>query len=114
MDEPTAALREEPWRAAAWHQKLHGEPSIALTVLAEATGRDALGTSVRDQPISFAPSHRRYALRSIVSTTVDVPNPHHRPDRPPAPALRRALPVPRHTPEALLVPIPPQFSLDGR
>lgn len=88
-------LRDEPWQAAAWYQRLHGkEPTVPLTVLREPVPGEQHGDVLRDQPLSFAAAHRRHALRSVVSTTVEVPNPRavvvsREPD---------SHPVPRHDP----------------
>ncbi|MFD9374169.1 type I-E CRISPR-associated protein Cas5/CasD [Streptomyces sp. NPDC059999] len=114
-DDPTTALRDEPWHAAEWHQKKHGKKaSVLLPAFAEAVAGGQRGGTVRDQPLSFAPSHRRYALRNVVSISIDVPNLHYRPDKHGKPTSRRPpVPVPRHSPEALLAPLPPQFPLDG-
>jgi CRISPR system Cascade subunit CasD len=70
------ALRDEPWQAAPWYQKLH-RPSdpISLVVLREAAPGERDGDVVRDQPVSFAADHRRHALRTVISSTVDVPHP---------------------------------------
>lgn len=90
------ALRDEPWQAASWYQRLRGkEPMVSLTVLHEPTSGEQHGDVLRDQPLSFAAAHRRHALRSVVSTTVEVPNPRAvvAPREPAA-----AHPVPRHDP----------------
>ncbi|MFD8292974.1 type I-E CRISPR-associated protein Cas5/CasD [Streptomyces lavendulae] len=104
-NDPVQALSREPWQAAAWHQQRNRRnEAVSLTVVADAAAADPRGEALRDQPLSFAPTHRRYALRNVVITSVDVPNPQWAP---------RALPVPRHHPEDLLTPLPPQHSLDG-
>ncbi|MET8957280.1 type I-E CRISPR-associated protein Cas5/CasD [Streptomyces sp. NPDC004533] len=77
-------LADEPWRAADWYQKRSShQERVELTVLLEArTGDGAaqpLGDTLRDQPLSFAPRHRRYALRTVHSRTVLVANPLARP-----------------------------------
>ncbi|MFG3001816.1 type I-E CRISPR-associated protein Cas5/CasD [Streptomyces sp. NPDC048340] len=102
-DDPVEALRTEEWQASPWYRKQRrGEQSVTLTVLADAATADGPGDSVNDLPVSFDPRHRRYALRSVVSASVDVPNPNHEPGRPRHPA---PVPVPRHEPEALLSPL---------
>jgi CRISPR system Cascade subunit CasD len=84
------ALAEEPWRAATWYQKKqrHRE-HIDLALLLEARTADGapdpLGDTLRDQPLSFDPRHRRYALRTVHHSTVRVANPHAR-RRPVVPA----------------------------
>ncbi|MFF1378717.1 type I-E CRISPR-associated protein Cas5/CasD [Streptomyces sp. NPDC058308] len=70
------ALHEEPWQAADWYQRLHGkEHTMVLNVLREPDPGEQRGDVLRDQPLSFAAAHRRHALRPVVSTTVEVPNP---------------------------------------
>ncbi|MEU9190796.1 type I-E CRISPR-associated protein Cas5/CasD [Streptomyces sp. NPDC048484] len=91
------ALRDEPWQASAWHQKRHrSQTTVALVTLREATGgeRDGEEDVLRDQPLSFAAEHRRHALRTVISTTVNVPNPLARAARTPAPGHT----VPHHDP----------------
>ncbi|PWI43202.1 type I-E CRISPR-associated protein Cas5/CasD [Streptomyces sp. ICBB 8177] len=83
-------LAGEPWRAADWYQRrLRLQEHVKLTTLIEARSADGepepLGDTLRDHPLSFAPGHRRYALRTIHSSTVTVSNPHARP-RPTTPA----------------------------
>ncbi|MGW6771664.1 type I-E CRISPR-associated protein Cas5/CasD [Streptomyces sp. NPDC055037] len=69
-------LRDEPWQAAPWYQKLRRtDPTVPLVVLREAAPDEQHGDEQRDQPLSFAAEHRRHALRSVVSTSVDVSNP---------------------------------------
>ncbi|MFD7628040.1 type I-E CRISPR-associated protein Cas5/CasD [Streptomyces sp. NPDC059851] len=114
-NDPAAVLRAEPWQAAAWHQKRsRSKATVSLSLLADATTGPRTGTTLRDQPISFDPAHRRYALRTVVTTSVDVDNPHFRPAEPPKHTPRRPVPVPRHTPEAHLTPLPMQPPLNGR
>ncbi|MEU6324300.1 type I-E CRISPR-associated protein Cas5/CasD [Streptomyces sp. NPDC047009] len=88
-------LAAEPWHAADWHQRRHRHQSrIDLTAhleapttgFGEAPGADTL----RDQPLSYDPRHRRYALRPVHTTTITVTNPHARP--------REAAPVLAHDP----------------
>ncbi|WP_328914908.1 MULTISPECIES: type I-E CRISPR-associated protein Cas5/CasD [unclassified Streptomyces] len=72
-------LEDEPWMAAAWYQRrLDREPFPRLTVIVESTPDEDPGDMVRDQPLSFDPRHRRYALRGYRTDTVSVPNPRAR------------------------------------
>ncbi|MFD8992583.1 type I-E CRISPR-associated protein Cas5/CasD [Streptomyces goshikiensis] len=113
-DDPAAALGQEPWQAAEHHQRHHTTATVSLPVLAEVAAGVTLGATLRDQPVSFAPSHRRYALRNVVSTSIEVPNPYFRPpDERQGRAARRPVPVPRHAPEALLTPLPTHHPQDG-
>lgn len=90
------ALDREPWRAARWHQRRRGrESSIRLEVREDAVADDGPVDTVRDQPVSFDPLHRRYALRGVSQRWVTVPNPAHRapatvPDHDPVSALGSA------------------------
>ncbi|MER7128243.1 type I-E CRISPR-associated protein Cas5/CasD [Streptosporangium saharense] len=54
------ALEAEEWQAAPWYQRRRRDIS-SLEILVEGPGEDTL----RDQPLSFDPLHRRYALRGI-------------------------------------------------
>ncbi|MGP4004859.1 type I-E CRISPR-associated protein Cas5/CasD, partial [Streptomyces sp. 8N706] len=48
---------------------------VPLVLQVEAAPGERGGDVLRDQPLSFAAEHRRHALRTVVSTTVTVPNP---------------------------------------
>ncbi|MER5563861.1 type I-E CRISPR-associated protein Cas5/CasD [Streptomyces sp. NPDC002506] len=84
-------LTDEPWRASPWYQRRRRhERDISLRLLTEAgptTGHDPtaalhpVGDTVRDQPLTFSPRHRQYALRTVRTTTVTVHNPAARPAR---------------------------------
>ncbi|MFJ6134854.1 type I-E CRISPR-associated protein Cas5/CasD [Kitasatospora sp. NPDC092286] len=76
------ALTKEPWQAGAWHRARHTHPHVRLSVFIDAEpGEQARADALRDHPLSFDPRHRRYALRAVTATTVDVPtlNPDHDP-----------------------------------
>lgn len=71
------ALVHEPWQASAWYRNRYRSRSPEkLIVLKEATA-DEQGTAntLRDQPVSFDPAHRRHTWRTVVTTTVPVPGP---------------------------------------
>ncbi|WLQ53795.1 type I-E CRISPR-associated protein Cas5/CasD (plasmid) [Streptomyces poriferorum] len=90
----TRALTDEPWHAAPWYQKLHRtNPTVPLVVLRDTSPGDGHGDTLRDHPLSFAAEHRRHALRTVISETVDVSNPRAA-TRPPA----QRQPVPHHDP----------------
>jgi CRISPR system Cascade subunit CasD len=84
-------LETEPWQASRWYQRRRrNEHLVDLEVITEADSGDALGDTLRDQPLSFDPQHRRYGLRTVCSATVSVPNPLARPavpDHDPTPLL---------------------------
>ncbi|WP_424536674.1 type I-E CRISPR-associated protein Cas5/CasD [Sphaerisporangium viridialbum] len=88
------ALQQEPWRAAPWYQRRHrNEASVTLTLLEEATSADGPVDTLRDQPISFDPLHRQYALRGVRNRSCTVANPACR-------AVRAA--IPNHDPTSVL------------
>ncbi|WP_329359851.1 type I-E CRISPR-associated protein Cas5/CasD [Streptomyces anulatus] len=88
------ALGEEPWHAAGWYQKLHRTTlTVPLVILRDADPGDHNGDTLRDHPLSYASEHRRHALRTVVTETVDIPNPRAT-TRPPA----RRQPAPHHDP----------------
>lgn len=72
-------LATEEWLASDWHQRRRRhEPRVVLDILTEPVPGNAPGLAadtLRDQPLSFAPLHRRYGLRSVRQGTVEVPNP---------------------------------------
>ncbi|MFD3442359.1 type I-E CRISPR-associated protein Cas5/CasD [Streptomyces sp. NPDC058685] len=68
------ALTTEPWQASPWYRRQRREPTATLDVLIEASPGQA-GDLQRDQPLSFAPAHRRHTVRTIATTTVNAPHP---------------------------------------
>ncbi|GAB2722997.1 type I-E CRISPR-associated protein Cas5/CasD [Kitasatospora kifunensis] len=87
-------LRAEPWRAADWYRRRRArETDVELTLLTEVPAPGSTpNATLRDQPLSFDPRHRRYALRSVHTSTVTVPNPQ----------ARARQTVPPHDPTSLL------------
>lgn len=86
------ALDDEPWHAAAWYQRRRRQAHVCLELRIEATPAGGPVDSLRDQPLSFDPRHRRYALRGVYSDQVTVPNPQ----------VRRERAIPNHDPTSLL------------
>ncbi|MEU2554678.1 type I-E CRISPR-associated protein Cas5/CasD [Streptomyces sp. NPDC013313] len=74
------ALRTEPWQASPWYRKHHrSHDHVELTVLREAhPDEHHSADTLRDQPLSYAAEHRRYALRTRVTCSVRIPNPSAR------------------------------------
>ncbi|MFE9679458.1 type I-E CRISPR-associated protein Cas5/CasD [Streptomyces sp. NPDC006259] len=70
-------LENVPWQASAWYRRrLRDQRPEGLSVLREAAADErSAADSLRDQPLSFAAAHRRHALRTVVTTTVPVPQP---------------------------------------
>ncbi|WP_059010273.1 type I-E CRISPR-associated protein Cas5/CasD [Streptomyces specialis] len=92
-DDMLGVLAREHWHASDWFQARHRDESLVrLEVVVEADSGDA----TRDQPLSFAPSHRRYGLRTVRTETVHIPNPRARRLRP-----RRGPTRPDHDPTTL-------------
>ncbi len=92
-------LAELPWQASRWYQQRRRHPTVDLTVLIEVAPGDNLdapvqGDTLRDQPLSFDPRHRRHGLRTVRAATVTVPNPHGRAPR----TTMAPAPVPAHDP----------------
>jgi len=88
-------LRAEPWHASEWYQRRRrDEQRVELEVFLDAGPGDGPGESLRDQPLSFDPRHRRYGLRTVRSETVSVANPRAR--------KPRRVTVPHHDPMPLL------------
>ncbi|MFJ2738840.1 type I-E CRISPR-associated protein Cas5/CasD [Streptomyces sp. NPDC087440] len=92
------ALTHTPWQASAWYRKHLRGPTVRLPLLLEAEPGDTTGDLLRDQPVSFDAAHRKHALRTVTSTTVDIPSSPATP-KPPTPPIRS---VPAHDPFAAL------------
>ncbi|RBQ21170.1 type I-E CRISPR-associated protein Cas5/CasD [Spongiactinospora rosea] len=83
-------LKYEPWQAARWYRRRQRPQT--LEILVEATAVDGPVETVRDQPLSFDPLHRRYALRRVLRSRIPPP---------PEPADGPTT-VPDHDPTSLL------------
>jgi CRISPR system Cascade subunit CasD len=94
------ALTDTPWQASDWYRRRHRRPTVRLPLQREAYQEEKDdGDLLRDQPVSFDAAHRRHALRTVISTTVDVPNPRPGPKRRTAPGRS----VMAHDPFAALI-----------
>jgi CRISPR system Cascade subunit CasD len=70
------ALVDAPWQAADWYQqRTRSNQPVRLPLLIEATPADGPTDTLRDQPVSFDPRHRRYALRGITHDEAPMPRP---------------------------------------
>ncbi|NUP39663.1 MAG: type I-E CRISPR-associated protein Cas5/CasD [Streptomyces sp.] len=70
-------LKDVPWQASPWYRKQHRpQREQRLTVLREAPpgNQHTAADTLRDQPLSFAATHRRHALRTLITTTVTLPS----------------------------------------
>lgn len=75
-----AALRAEPWHAAAFHRRRVGR-TVQLPLIRDADGPHEEGDVVRDVPVSFDPERRQYGWRTVVRVEpVTVDNPQGRAD----------------------------------
>ncbi|MBB1255659.1 type I-E CRISPR-associated protein Cas5/CasD [Streptomyces alkaliterrae] len=82
-----AALREHEWLASPWYRRRADRLGIGeLVTVVDSGVNDPPGDTQRDQPVSFDPRRRTYALRTVRHGTVP----------------RRRAVVPAHDPTALL------------
>ncbi|GAB1646741.1 type I-E CRISPR-associated protein Cas5/CasD [Krasilnikovia sp. MM14-A1259] len=73
-------LRTWPWQAAAWHQREHRRHrTVRLEIQRDAGPDDPVTETMPDAPVSFDPTHRRHAWRSVVRDHTAVENPLARP-----------------------------------
>lgn len=80
------ALRLTDWQASAWYRRRNRHRQPVLDVLAENAPGQAPDDTLRDQPLSFDPRHRRYGLRGLLTSTVTAPG--SPPDHDPTSVLR--------------------------
>lgn len=66
-------LRDHEWIAAKHHRRGHGA-TVELDFVRDA-GPGEAADSIRDEPVSFDPRHRRYEWRRVVRGPVEVRNP---------------------------------------
>ncbi|WP_229119525.1 type I-E CRISPR-associated protein Cas5/CasD [Enemella evansiae] len=66
-----------PWQAGVPHQKRMKQPTVTLDVQADegVFAELTAARQVQDVPLSFDPERRDYAVRAVVDTSVEVPNP---------------------------------------
>lgn len=67
------ALKQVPWQASPWYRarrRSQGE----LTLLVDSLPGEVPELSLRDEPLSFDPRHRRYGLRGVTSRQLADPN----------------------------------------
>lgn len=65
------ALHAVPWQASRAHAASHGAQVILSAYLDAPAGR---GEAIRDVPLSYAPTLRRYGWRFVEETSVTVAN----------------------------------------
>ena len=87
------ALRSERWHASRWYQRRRRhEKHVNLRLFLDAPS-GVKGDAVRDRPLSFDPTHRRYGLRDVITESVWVTNPQARADDPEPPPHDPMLPL---------------------
>ena len=59
----TEALKQEPWRASEWYRNRHAPVNLRLVI--ETEKGVSAWYSLRDDPTSFSPVHRRYGPRGV-------------------------------------------------
>lgn len=67
------ALSEAEWMAAPWYRKRQPR-NLNLLVSRDVAASEKSDELVRDNPVSFSPTHRQYSLRPIVHSWVRVHN----------------------------------------
>jgi CRISPR system Cascade subunit CasD len=74
------ALHQHPWLAARFHQaRFDQDPEITLDTVVDCAPTHERADTVRDDPISFDPRRREYGWRSVLRSSVAIPNPGYRP-----------------------------------
>lgn len=83
------ALQATPWLAAKFYQRRRKEARVSLRVVADQgiipvkAGTAYQHThTLQDVPISFDSQHRRYSLRTVEETRIEVENPEFVPVKP--------------------------------
>ena len=83
------ALQATPWLAAKFYQRKRKEARVSLRVVADQgiipvkAGTAYQHThTLQDVPISFDSQHRRYRLRTVEETRIEVENPEFVPVKP--------------------------------
>ncbi|MBM9624673.1 type I-E CRISPR-associated protein Cas5/CasD [Streptomyces zhihengii] len=93
------ALRNTPWqggRGPLSHRPPREQPPAELNMLLDCPPQDTPDIQLRDTPLSYNPSHRRYAMRGIQARHATASAPVHDPTAHlrPAPTARHDSPAP--------------------
>lgn len=67
-------LAKWPWQASRRHQ-LRSPQTVRLEIVRDADPGSPATETIRDEPITFDPSHRQHTWRSVVRTYTDLSNP---------------------------------------
>lgn len=81
------ALQTTPWLAAKFYQRRRKEARVSLRVVADQgviplRAGTAYQHTLQDVPVSFDSQHRRYSLRTVEETRIEVENPEFVPVKP--------------------------------
>lgn len=80
------ALRTTPWQAAAWHRRQVDATPVRLPIVRDTTPDDLTTATdprpgsptpelIRDEPLSFDPTHRQFGWRTVIHDHVDITHP---------------------------------------
>jgi len=75
---PVDVLRRHRWEASAWHRRTRRSATVSLEMLRDADDTDPVTETIRDQPVSFDPTHRQHGWRLVVREHVELPHPDTR------------------------------------
>lgn len=72
---PVEVLRRHPWEAAAWHRRTKRAATVTLEILRDADQTDPFTETIRDEPLSFDPTHRQHGWRLVVREHTELAHP---------------------------------------
>ncbi|MFK3984478.1 type I-E CRISPR-associated protein Cas5/CasD [Micromonospora sp. NPDC050397] len=70
----TDLLAQWPWQASKRHQT-RAARTVRLEILRDAEDGEPITETIRDEPITFDPTHRQHGWRSVIRAHTDLPNP---------------------------------------
>ena len=72
---PATILCRHAWQASPWYRRTWRQPTVTLEILRDAEVTDPTSETIRDQPVTFDPTHREHGWRLVVRQTTEVANP---------------------------------------
>jgi CRISPR system Cascade subunit CasD len=76
----TNRLANWAWQASPWYQREHkNHRAVRLEILRDAHDGDPVTETMRDEPVTYDPTHRQHAWRSVVREHIAADNPLYRP-----------------------------------
>jgi CRISPR system Cascade subunit CasD len=66
-----------PWQASMWYQR-RAAATVRVEIVRDAAADDPVTETIRDQPVSFDPTHRQHEWRPVVRAHTDLTNPASR------------------------------------